>query len=710
MGGTRVAFVIGQQHLEADEFSAANGWELTRYRDTELDRLANEFDHYQVVIWGSLAGYEKNLPWAKYNQALRKYIENGGIFIVLDGNYDAATTEIFGSWGGDFQLKRNPHCAMRQKDKKHSPKILKALPVNNFPYELYGLFDGYPDGWSHFESLPRQWQVLAQCPDGAAFMIMRRAGKGTMAVLAYAMFNIHERQVMLEALASNLLAAQNLEKEKSGLTEYRLSDRFGDSGAQLGLTGNSAEIMAEVLLNDQVIASQKLNPGKNEIPFAVNELGKLKLIVKKRDIVIASKHAEVMPPISLAISRYTVYPLIAPQIRLYVKAAANDFQNPPYRIDFFVDGKPFAPGKLAGDGVYQADFSSLSPGEHVISARLVQGDKVLFNTEPGKIKIMTHNPRVAISPTGVLQIEGKPFFPIGLYHVSRDHRLPLEKRDEALRFAAENGYNTLHVSIKPDESAASFGKFLQAAQEHNIMILPESDSLALSVQQHAAAPAILGWNIGDEPDLAGISAALFQQRLRDLKTIDAEHPSYTVFMDPASIGKYWPVTEMAAVDPYPVPRFPLDTVYKSVASARDTLQGSSSNLVAVLQGFGYESDPIFSVPTSRQLRNMLYQALVAGAKGVIFYTYEDGRFYLPDHPELCGLIKSVPAELKALEAFLLHGEYRELAVNSPGVYAAEWKTADATLQVLVNTMGKTVQPVIGGKRITLGPEAVQISK
>ncbi len=707
-----VAFVIGQQHKEADEFTSSNGWHLTRYQDTDLGKLAGSFDQYQIVIWGSLAGYEKKLPWQNYHQALRKFIEDGGIFIVLDGNYDSATQEIFGSWGTDFQLKRNSHCTVSRKEKEFSPKINRKLKVNHLPYGLAELFDGYPDGWSHFESLSRSWRILAYCPDGNAFMITRQLGKGTLAILAYAMFNPHDRQIMLEALASNLLADRNQRQQAVNISAFHISDCYGKGSTRIGLSGETMATTAEILLNGKVIAEQELKPGINEISFEVHELGKLRLILKKHGVLIASKHVDIVPPVSLSSTRYVVYPLIANQVLLNVPAATKELLQAPYRIAFFVDGKKFTAVTPLGNEHWQADFSQLAPGEHEIKVQLMQqgNSRPIFTAPAIKIKILAKNPRVAVSPKGNLQIAGKPFFPLGLYHVSKDHRLPLEKRDETLQFAAENGYNMLHVSIKPDESEASFQGFLQKAKQYNIMILPESDHLTQSVHRYANDPAILGWNIGDEPDLEGISPAVFLQRMQALKMIDAEHPSYTVFMNPASIVKYWPVTELVAVDPYPIPRFPLNTVYKSVVSARDVLKGTSSGLIAVLQGFGYENDPTFTLPSNRQVRNMLYQALVAGAKGIIFYTYQDGRFYLPDHPDLCKLLKSIPAELKGLEDFLLNAEYCELPTNLADVYAAEWKKPDSTLTIIVNTTAKAVHVRINGHFISLDPEAVEIRK
>lgn len=710
-GGLEVAFVAGQAPNEADAFTPENGWRLTRYQDTELDKLMGEIDRYALVIWGSLAGYEKKLDWPRHNQALKKYLENGGFLLALDANYDSATDDIFGSWGADFRLKRNPECAMRQRKKGDTPKIVREESVASIPYALAGLFDAYADGWSHFEAPPRPWRVLARCPDGAAFAVARPVGKGGVAVLAYGMFNLYDRRVTLEAMASNLLAAQRLGAARVAVTRYDLSDQFGASKADIALTGAVEGVAADVLLGDDVIASRTLAAGDNEIPFDVAGVGTLRLVLKKDGNTLASRHVAVKPPVTLAVARYAIYPLIAKNIRLDVTAGRDEFLAPPYRCEFRVDGEAFAALAPTGPATYAADFSALAPGEHEIALRLVDAEtgRAIFDDEPVPFEILAKDPRVALTPRGFFAIEGKPFFPLGLYHVSRHPGLPVEKRGEALRFAKENGFNTLHVSMRWGESRESFQPFLDAAHAAGVMILPESDQLAQSVRR-GESPALLGWDIGDEPDLEGISGREFRRRLRAFKALDAEALSYTVFMNLDSFAKYWPVTEIVAVDPYPVPRFPLGTVHEHVAKARDALAGTPSGLVAVLQGFGYENDPVFTLPTARQARNMLYQALVAGARGVIFYTYQDGRFYLPDHPELCAFIKGVPAEIKPLEDFLLDGEYRALPVERAGVYAAEWKTADRTLTLVVNTTDAAVKAEVGGVAMRLGPEAVEIRK
>ena len=50
---------------------------------------------------------------------------------------------------------------------------------------------------------------------------------------------------------------------------------------------------------------------------------------------------------------------------------------------------------------------------------------------------------------------------------------------------------------------------------------------------------------------------------------------------------------------------------------------------------------------------MTYQALVHGANGLVYYTYNDGGFSVREHPELWAEMKELVAEVKALSSVLL---------------------------------------------------------
>ncbi len=50
---------------------------------------------------------------------------------------------------------------------------------------------------------------------------------------------------------------------------------------------------------------------------------------------------------------------------------------------------------------------------------------------------------------------------------------------------------------------------------------------------------------------------------------------------------------------------------------------------------------------------MTYQALIHGANGLIYYTYQDGKFNVREHPELWAEMKKLVAEVTALSSVLL---------------------------------------------------------
>jgi hypothetical protein len=50
---------------------------------------------------------------------------------------------------------------------------------------------------------------------------------------------------------------------------------------------------------------------------------------------------------------------------------------------------------------------------------------------------------------------------------------------------------------------------------------------------------------------------------------------------------------------------------------------------------------------------MTYQALIEGANGLIWYTYDDKLFKVREHPELWAMMKQLVAEIKTLTPALL---------------------------------------------------------
>ena len=87
---------------------------------------------------------------------------------------------------------------------------------------------------------------------------------------------------------------------------------------------------------------------------------------------------------------------------------------------------------------------------------------------------------------------------------------------------------------------------------------------------------------------------------------------------------------------------------------------------------------------------MTYQALVAGVKGIIYYTYYDRSWYLPDHPQLWEGLKSLVPEINTMTPFLLQGSWRKIDVNYQNVFGAIWVLNDKALVIITNASDKAI--------------------
>jgi hypothetical protein len=131
---------------------------------------------------------------------------------------------------------------------------------------------------------------------------------------------------------------------------------------------------------------------------------------------------------------------------------------------------------------------------------------------------------------------------------------------------------------------------------------------------------------------------------------------------------------------------------------------------AIPQAFGYTDRSSWRVPTFAEERNMTYLALLAGAKGLIYYTYRDQGFNMREAPELWTGMKTLPEEIRALAPFLLEGRRLSLETGLADVFAGHWTAAGRHVLCVVNTSSSAARevslalpPGLGGKAVELFP-------
>ncbi len=272
-------------------------------------------------------------------------------------------------------------------------------------------------------------------------------------------------------------------------------------------------------------------------------------------------------------------------------------------------------------------------------------------------ELLTKN-LVTLRDDGFVLIDGKPFFPIGLYAVWKRefNDFSLDKAFHDLKEAGFNFAHTYNITRGPE-----FSEFLDTAARYGfkLWISPGEEQVA-NVVRERRHPAVLAWYLGD--DTHGHIHEDAVRRNHDIcHALDNAHlttqADFLVGQDPSCYGPYVHSTDAFLPEIYPmheatpspadVPSVIRDmkTIYRDLA-----LNGSPvKSIWAILQhfdGWGFQRFPTFD-----ELRAMSYLAIIHGAHGVTWYTYggyneNHGVTSTPEHwREIC----TVAGELAAIQ-------------------------------------------------------------
>lgn len=218
-------------------------------------------------------------------------------------------------------------------------------------------------------------------------------------------------------------------------------------------------------------------------------------------------------------------------------------------------------------------------------------------------------------------------FPLGLYGA------PPEKFAELRAL----GFNTFVAEATPES--------LAAAQQAGAQILafgggdPNLRPFSIhrdKLRQFDRHPALLGWYTIDEPDRHRVGPEIVALGNRLVRGT-ARKPTALTVSTGAGAARYRDVTDLLLVDFYPIP---WTTVQQFADEMRTARLGSGPNgFHAVLQAFDWSHYPEqirteapLRPPTESELRCMAYLALIEGARGLYFYTWQGRTWRLADSP------------------------------------------------------------------------------
>jgi hypothetical protein len=261
------------------------------------------------------------------------------------------------------------------------------------------------------------------------------------------------------------------------------------------------------------------------------------------------------------------------------------------------------------------------------------------------------------------------FFPIGIYGA------PLE----ALRELKATGFNAVQTSRR---EAGFLQQFIQQAAEAGLTVLisppdaEDAETLHGFLKDIKASPTILAWYLADEPEGRGIAPASIWRWRRFLRSY-TPFPGALVVVRAERAWDYAPTADILMIDTYPIPHMPLTWLSDSLEEARQWTGGRP--VWAVIQAFDWSDVPLKDdprawgrYPTYEEERCLSYLAVVHGAQGLFYYTFEAQKFGTTEYRRHWDNIKKVIAELRSIYPLLLASivEKPKVHVDRPQIHWA----------------------------------------
>lgn len=285
---------------------------------------------------------------------------------------------------------------------------------------------------------------------------------------------------------------------------------------------------------------------------------------------------------------------------------------------------------------------------------------------------------------GRITVNGKPFFPILMYDVPTDA--------ESLKMFREHGFNTLSAGIEDADKLLANGFYIAAhvgkksdAKLEGVLFGVGMDSPALYwktnlleqskadlarmrelVPNRPIMNAIGYWE--NEPDGVYSNSLPARERYEELvKVLDVSAPYL-----------------------YPLPYQPVRSVGEAVGRA-NAATGGKKPLLPILQLFTWK--PGDRYPTPAELKCMVYLALIHGADGIGYYSYnyvtgKKDTNIAKEQPELWAAVKKINGEVKQIGEFLSDSQPEasvKLKDGGPGVELRADVKSGSTLILIANT-------------------------
>ena len=334
------------------------------------------------------------------------------------------------------------------------------------------------------------------------------------------------------------------------------------------------------------------------------------------------------------------------------------------------------------------DTSLFAFGTNDVTCTLSLGGKELGKASAPFARLAAPTPRrVYIDGHKRTIVDGKPFFPLGMYF-----RRPTESN---LAVYAEGPFNCLMPYGYPTREELN----LCMAKGYKVIYnlqggFNDKDAgkkwVTDRVTEFKSHPAVLAWYTNDEHPIADIPKLTARQEW--VEALDADHPTWSVQDVFYETRHYLPTYDVLGMDPYPVPRKPIETVISSMRQGAEGTFGMKA-VWQVPQAFGWgwlkrRETKGQRGPTRDEIANMTWQSIAGGANGIVYYAFHqlwragDDPNDSPD--KAWERVKSAAAEVKKYEQVLLSAGSVPVKGATDAVAVRTWRHGGGIYLLAVN--------------------------
>ena len=345
----------------------------------------------------------------------------------------------------------------------------------------------------------------------------------------------------------------------------------------------------------------------------------------------------------------------------------------------------------------EVNVDDLPMGNSEISCELQSADGRVLGRAACSFKRVAELPkrRVWIDEHKRCILDGKPFFPLGMYCGKIDEEMLAQYSQGPFNVVmsyAPTGMKELDLlhergimmlfSLRSHLLGSKWAERMKVTRQDEVDAFYERE-----IRKRKDHPALLGWYVCDEapateiPDRTHIYGVFTRT--------DPDHPTWAVLDRTYDLREFIPIFDVLGMDPYPIGRKPLSHVTDLVRETKKAVFNDVA-LWNVPQTFDWgwfrkdygEKDLRF--PTEAEIANMNWQHIALGANGLIAYNFHSLKRDCDPRlaPEYWRRIRGTFEPIKRLFPVLLSVEPAPAVDNAPEMMSVRTWVKDGKLYVL----------------------------